>query len=83
MTPGFFLSLIFILLLQVGLQYVLTMLSFSNLWICIIIDFVLAVVFTLFNFRGREKLRNPSFHQSVAVYFLILSIFSLIFGQYW
>lgn len=82
MSGGFFISLILILLLQYALQYVLVLLNFPFLWINIIIDFVLAVVFTLINFRGQEKLKNPAFHRSILIYFAILTVMSILFGNY-
>lgn len=83
MYPGFFISLIIIIALQIGLQYLLIFLNVPVIWIGIIVDFALSVVFALFNFRGQEKLKNPNFHKTIAIYFVILTIFSIILGRYW
>jgi len=83
MSGGFFISLILILLLQYALQYILVFLNIPFFWINIIIDFVLSVVFTLINFRGQEKWRNPAFHRSILIYFAILTVMSILFGNYW
>ena len=44
-----------------------------------IFDLILAIVFSLLDFRGREKIRNPEFHKTLAIYFVILMVVSLLF----
>lgn len=80
---GLFLSLIFI----IGLQYFLIFLfqlipyNFPPYVVEVTIDLVLAFVFAIFNYRGNKKeaFKDPLFHRSVAIYFCILILFSVIF----
>lgn len=77
---GFFISLIVVLGIQLLTQFVFyDLLGFPIIWVNIIIDLILAFVFSIFNFRGREKFKNPQFHKMVAIYFAIFTIFTVIF----
>ena len=75
MGVGFIISLVIILGIQIGLQYLLYMLGLPNVAITIVIDLVLSILFSIFNFHGREKLKNPLFHRSIAIYFVVLHYF--------
>lgn len=79
---GFFISLIIIIGIQFILQYVLMLFNIPTVIITLVVDFALSVLFSFFNFMGKEKLRNPLFHRSIAIYFVILTLMSLLFGQY-
>ena len=75
----FFLPLIVVLGLQWVLQFILYNVFMLNfIWVDIIINLVLALVFSLFRFNGQEKWTNPEFHKSIAIYFVILTIMSII-----
>lgn len=71
--------LVLLLAFQVILQYVLIYFGITGIWYYIVFDFILAIVFSLLDFRGREKLRNPEFHKTLAIYFVILMVVSLLF----
>lgn len=51
------------------------------IYIEIAIDFVLAFVFSIFNYQGDRKnaIKDPIFHRNVAMYFILLIVFSFIF----
>lgn len=82
MRYNFIFSLIFILVFQIVLQLILIQIGISGFWYNVIFDIVVALFFTFLDFRGREKLKNPAFHQTFAFYFVILTIISLLFGNY-
>ena len=76
---GFFLPLIVVLAIQWILQFVLyDVFHLDFIWVNIIIDLVLALVFSLFRFSGQEKWQNPEFHKSIAIYFAIFTIMTVI-----
>lgn len=76
---GFFLPLIIVLAIQWVLQYLLIgVFNFPIIWVNIIIDAVLSVVFSLFRFRGRETWTNPEFHKSIAIYFAIFTVMTVL-----
>lgn len=77
---GFFLSLVIVLGIQFLLELLLyEYLNLSLVIVNIIVDLVLSIIFTVLNFRGREKLRNPEFHKMLAIYFVILTAFTILF----
>ena len=76
---SFIASLVFIILLQLVLQIVLQFIGITGLIAEIIINLVLAIVFTYFLFSVREKLKNPEFHKAFAIYFVVLMLFTLLF----
>ena len=51
------------------------------IYIEIAIDFVLAFVFSILNYPGERKdaIKDPLFHRNVAIYFVLLVVFSFIF----
>ena len=76
---GFFLPLIIVLAIQWVLQFVLyDVLNFPIIWVNIIVDAVLSIVFSLFRFRGRETWTNPEFHKSIAIYFAIFTLMTVL-----
>lgn len=78
---SFFIYLIALIAAQMFLEYLLgSVLGLSFIWVNIIIDLFLSIVFTTLNFRGREKLKNPDFHKSIAMYFLILTVMTVLFN---
>ena len=83
MRNNFIFSLIGMLVFQIVLQIVLVQLGFNGVWLGILFDLILALFFTLLDFRGREKLRNPAFHKTLVLYFIVLTIISLLFGGYY
>ena len=74
---GFFLPLIIVLAIQWVLQSLLIGVL-PIIWVNIIIDAVLSVVFSLFRFRGRETWTNPEFHKSIAIYFAIFTVMTVL-----
>ena len=62
-----------LLVFQVILHYVLIHFGITGIW------YYIAIVFSLLDFRGQEKLKNPNFHKTLAIYFVILIIVSLLF----
>jgi len=82
MNIGFLLSFIIIIGIEFTLQYVLSMFNVPKTIITLVVNFVISIVFAILNYMGREKFKNPSFHRTIAIYFVVLTIFSLIFGQF-
>ena len=67
--------------LQYGLSYVFQNFLGFNYYISdTFINLVLSVLFTVFRFKGRlkEEIKEPRFHISIAVYFVVLMLFSFI-----
>ena len=76
---GFFLPLIAVLGIQYLLQFLLAgVLGLSYIWVNIIIDLVIAFVFSMFRFPGSDKWTNPEFHKSVAIYFAIFTVMTVL-----
>ena len=76
---GFFLPLIIILVLQWVLEFILAgVIGLSYIWVYIIIDLVLAFVFSMFRFPCKDKWTNPEFHKSVAIYFVIFTVMTVL-----
>lgn len=79
-------SFIVSLLLLFGLQFiVLTILQaigFTSVVIEIVGNLIFAIIFSFFDFRGKEKIKNPAFHSRIATYFIIMSLLSWILGLY-
>ena len=77
---GFFLSLIIIVAIQMGLQYVLQMFGMPYLYIEMVTNLVLAFVFTYWNFsrvgNKKELLKDISFHTNVCIWYAILTAIS-------
>ncbi|MDY4788490.1 MAG: hypothetical protein SO253_04185 [Bacilli bacterium] len=76
------LFLVFFILFQYALQYVLVMLGFSGVWLYIMFDFILAFAFAYFQYPSvyrKEAFKNPRFHMSVAIYFALLVGLDLLF----
>ena len=64
-------SLLFYLFLYIGIPALPSSLA---------VDFVIAFVFTLFNFRGNLKgfYKNPYFYKMFAIYLLIFGTFTIL-----
>ena len=71
---SYFLILIIVIALQYALQYFLAGLGLPGITIELIINFVIAFIFSLINYRGRKKdaFKDIRFHRSVFIYFLVL-----------
>ena len=84
---GYFLILLIVIGVQFMLQMLLGGLGLPMITIELIVNFVIAFIFSLFNYRGykKEAFRDPSFHKSVLSYFLVFTVISLIiYGiNYW
>jgi heme/copper-type cytochrome/quinol oxidase subunit 2 len=80
----YFITLIIVIAIQYFLQIFLLSLGFSYVAIELIIDLVLAFIFSLLNYRGRKKdaFKDPRFHRNVAIYFGIFVIVALLFMQF-
>lgn len=72
---------IIILAVQYGAYYLFSSLGFNPIVSDVLVDVVLAFVFALIYYRGNRKkaFKDPYFHRSVATYFLILFIISMIY----
>ncbi len=79
---GMFIWLLFLLSLQVGIRFVLTYLGLSYIVVELIIDLILAFLFSFVSYRGVKKdaIKDVNFHKNVAIYFVILIVFSLLWG---
>ena len=66
---SYFLILIIVIALQYALQYFLAGLGLPGITIELIINFVIAFIFSLINYRGRKKdaFKDIRFHRSVTV----------------
>ena len=74
---GFFMSLILIIAIQYALSFVLGFIGIPVLFIDIIINLVLAFLFTFFNFarfaeNKKEVLKSISFHLNFCIWFSVL-----------
>ena len=76
---GLFVWLIFLLGIQYALSYLFQYLGFNYYISDTLINIVLAFLFV--NYRGykKEAFKDPTFHKNVAIYFVVLMIFSLLF----
>ena len=73
---GFFLSFMIIVLIQAGVNAVLTYLNVPTVYIEMILNLVLAVVFSIWNYRRfdrKEAFKDISFHISVCTWYAILT----------
>ncbi len=80
---GFFLSLIIIVAIQMGVTALLQMFGVSPLYIDMIINLILAVIFTFWNygrlFRNKKDiLKDISFHTNVCIWYSILTAISAL-----
>ena len=77
---SYFLILIIVIALQYALQIALGGLGLPGITIELIINLVLAFVFSLINYRGRKKdaIKYLVFHKSVFMYFMIFTVISLV-----
>ena len=82
MNYSFLVSLLIFLGVQFALQYFLLSLGLSSFWFNLLYDLILAILLTIYLFRGREKLKNPAFHRTLAIIFAFFTIVSLLFGNY-
>ena len=77
---GYFLVLILVIGIQFLLQLTLGSLGLPMITIELIVNLVIAFVFSLFNYRGNKKeaFKDKRFHRSVLSYFLIFTVISLV-----
>lgn len=78
---SFIIVFIVILVLQYALSYLFSMMGLNYYISDTLINLVLAFIFSIWNYRGlnKETLKNPYFHRSVAIYFVIFMLFSLLY----
>lgn len=73
---------ILLLLIQYALSIGLQLLGLRNPYIIdTIIDLVLAFIFAFVYYRGpkKEAIKDYNFHRSVAMYFVVLILFSMVY----
>ena len=77
---GYFLVLILVIGIQFLLQLTLGSLGLPMITIELIVNLVIAFVFSLFNYRGNKKeaFKDKRFHRNVLSYFLIFTVISLV-----
>ena len=77
---SYFIILIVVVAVQFLLQMFLGSLGLPMITIELIVNFVIAFLFSLINYRGykKEAFKDPSFHKSVLSYFLVFTLISLI-----
>ena len=79
---GLFLSFLVIIAIQTVLSYVLQMLGLPYLYIEMVIDLVLAFVFTYWNFARfksrKEIFKDVSFHVNVCIWYAILTAINIV-----
>ena len=68
-----------------GLQYGLSILfqnifNFNYIVSDTFINLILSVLFTIFRFKGhlKEGIKQPRFHISIAIYFVVLMLYSVV-----
>ena len=78
---GIVVWLIFLFAIQYGLSYLFQMLGMNYYVSDTLINLVLSFIFSFVNYRGNKKeaFKDPRFHRNIAVYFVVLMIFSLLF----
>ncbi len=79
---GLFTSLLICLAINFGVSILLSSLGVQIYIIDIVTNFVLALVFSIINFRKDPEgmLRNPRFHKSFATLFIVLLAVTFILG---
>lgn len=79
---SFVLLILLLFALQFGLEYLFSLMGISPIVANALIDVVFAFVFAFVYYRGdkKEAFKDIRFHRSVAMYFLILVIFSFLWG---
>ena len=77
---SYFIILIIVIALQYALQFLLSGFGLPGITIELIINFVLAFIFSLINYRGRKKdaFKDMNFHKSVFIYFMIFTVISVV-----
>lgn len=77
----FLILFLFILILQYFLSYVFSMMGLNIYISDTLINLVLAILFSFLNYRGykSEAIKDPYFHRSIAIYFVIFMLFSLLY----
>ena len=77
---GYILVLILVVGIQFALQYILGGLGLPLITVELIVNFVIALVFAFFNYRGNKKeaIKDIRYHRSVLSYFLVFTIISFI-----
>ena len=78
---GIVVWLIFLFAIQYGLSYLFQMLGMNYYVSDTLINLVLSFIFSFVNYRGNKKeaFKDSRFHRNVAIYFVVLMIFSLLF----
>lgn len=84
---GFFLSLIIIVAIQRVLSIVLAYFGLPYVFINMVVDLVLAFVFTYWNFsrlrvNRKELLKDISFHTNVCIWYAVLTGLDLVFMMF-
>ena len=79
---GVFTSLLICLAINFAVSFILSSLGVQIYIIDIVTNFVLALVFSIINFRKDPEgiLRNPRFHKSFAILFIVLLAVTFILG---
>lgn len=80
---SYFIILIIVIAVQFLLQMFLGSLGLPAITIELVINFVIAFLFSLINYRGskKEALKDVSFHKNVFIYFIVFTVISfIIFG---
>ena len=77
---GYFIVLILVVGVQFLLQMTLGSLGLPMITIELIVNLVIAFIFSLLNYRGykKEACKDKAFHKSVLSYFLIFTVISLV-----
>ena len=77
---GYFIILLVVIAVQFFLQLTLGSFGLPLITIELIVNFVIAFLFSLFNYRGRKKdaFQDMRFHKMVFGYFIVFTVISLI-----
>ena len=77
---AYFILLVVVIGVQFLLQMLLGSLGLPLITIELIVNLVIAFIFSFINYRGykKEAFKDPSFHKSVLSYFLVFTLISLI-----
>jgi hypothetical protein len=78
---GYFIVLLVVIGIQFFLQMTLGSIGLPMITIELIVNLVIALIFSLFNYPGRKKdaFRDLMFHKRVFGYFIVFTLISLIF----
>ena len=82
---GFIIGLIIVVGVRLSLTLILGNLNVNDLYINILADFVLALIFSLFNYNysaRKNAWKDILFHKQFAIAFAILATYSCLTGIY-